>query len=73
MEFSKEKYRVLYLGRKNTRYQDKLEASWLDSSSAENDMGVLVDMTLNMSQQCALATMKSNGILSCVRHSITSR
>ncbi|KAK4830775.1 LOW QUALITY PROTEIN: hypothetical protein QYF61_013264 [Mycteria americana] len=36
-------------------------------------VGLLVDTKMNMSQQCALAAKKSNGILGCIRQSIASR
>lgn len=42
-------------------------------SPAEEDLGVPLDTKLNLSQQCALATKKSNGILGCIRQNITSR
>jgi len=68
MKFSKGKCRVLHLGRNNLMHQYRLE-----SSSVERDLGVLVDDRLTMSQQCALAAKKANGILGCIRRSVASR
>lgn len=36
-------------------------------------MGVLVGNRLNMSQHCALAVKKANGILDCIRPSTASK
>ena len=54
-------------------YQYSLGDDLLQRSSAERDLGVLVDNWLFMSQQCALVAKKANGILRCIKRSVASR
>jgi len=54
-------------------HQYRLGAELLQSSSVERDLGVLLDDKLTMSQQCALAAKKANGILVCFKKSVASR
>ena len=66
MNFNGEKCKVLHLGRKNQMHHYRMGETCLGSSTCEKDLGVLVDHTLNMSQQCDLVAKKANGILGCI-------
>ena len=54
-------------------HQYRVGADLLQGSSVERVMGVLMDNKLTMSQQCALAAKKANGILGSIRRSVASR
>ena len=73
MRFNMSKCRVLQLGRNNCIHQYRLGNDLLERSSAERDLGVLVDNRLAMSQQCALVSKKVIGILGCIKKSVLSR
>jgi len=73
MKFNKGKCRVLHLGRNNPMHQYRLRADLLESSSAERDLGMLVDDKLTMSQQYALVAKKASGILGCFKRNEATR
>ncbi|GAB0176891.1 hypothetical protein GRJ2_000154300 [Grus japonensis] len=74
MKFNKDKCKVLHLGKHNPGVQHRLGSTWLESSSVERDLGVLVDSKLNMSEQCAAAAKKARPrMLGCINKDITSR
>ncbi|KAF7243722.1 Histone deacetylase 4 [Varanus komodoensis] len=71
MAFSVDKCRVLPLGHRNGchKFRDK----WLESSTYERDLRVLVDCRLSMSQQCDVEVKRVNFTLGCIARSVASR
>jgi len=73
MRFNTAKYNVWHWGPRNPTHTYRLGGAVLESSPAEKDLGVLEDEKLHVSQLCALAAWKANGILGSSRKGVASR
>jgi len=73
MKFSKDKCKVLHMGRGNPKHKYRRSGEWIKSNPKEKDLAVLVHKQLNMRCQCVLTTQKAKHILGCVKSSVASR
>lgn len=70
VKISKQKRKVLHLGKNNPEHLYRLGSGCLENSLAEQDLEVLADNKLNMYQQWVLVL---NSILGCIKKSIACR
>uniref|UniRef100_A0A8D2LR81 Reverse transcriptase domain-containing protein n=1 Tax=Varanus komodoensis TaxID=61221 RepID=A0A8D2LR81_VARKO len=73
MAFNVDKCKVLHLGHRNGCHKYRIGDKWLESSTCERDLGVLVDCRLNVSQQCDAVVKRANATLGCIARSVASR
>lgn len=59
---------ILHWGCNNPVQWYSLREEWVEFFLAEKNLKVKVNSQLNLSQQCANAIEKANGILSCIRN-----
>ncbi|KAM9128056.1 uncharacterized protein ACDP82_011991 [Pangshura tecta] len=72
MKFNKDKRKVLHLGRNNQFHTYRIGTDCLGRSTADRDLGVIVDHKLNMSQ-CDAVAKKVNVILGCTNRRVVSK
>ncbi|KAF7237150.1 Phospholipid-transporting ATPase IK [Varanus komodoensis] len=71
--FNVDKCEALHLGHRDGCHKYRLVDKWLESSTCERDLGVLVDCRLNMSQPCDAVAKRANATLGCIARSVASR
>jgi len=74
MKYNQPKCKVLHTGQGNPKHKYTLGGEWIDSSPEEDDdLGVLVDKKLNMTQQRVLTAQAANRILGYIKSNVASR
>uniref|UniRef100_K7EZW8 Reverse transcriptase domain-containing protein n=1 Tax=Pelodiscus sinensis TaxID=13735 RepID=K7EZW8_PELSI len=73
MKFNKDKCKVLHLGRNNQFHTYRMGSNCLGRTTAEKDLGFIVDHKLNMSQQCDTAAKKANRIMESINRNVVSK
>lgn len=73
MRSSKGKCCMLHFSHNTTMQHYEPGEEWLESSSEEKELGVLVDSQLNKKPACAQVAKQPNGILACMSNNVASR
>ena len=58
MMFNVKKCKVMHMGRKNPRYQYRMNEQVLETVKQEKDLGVVISDDLKVSNQCSMAYLK---------------
>ena len=70
MMFNVKKCKVMHMGRKNPRYQYRMNGQVLETVKQEKDLGVVISDDLKVSNQCSMAYLKANRTLGLIKRTI---
>ena len=73
LHFNTSKCKVMHLGKKNVKEDYTMDSSVLESTSAERDIGVMIQDTLKPSLHCAKTAAKANGVLGQLSRAVLYR
>ena len=73
MKFNKAKCKVLHMGWANPKHQCREMNEWIESSTVEKDLGILMDEKLDISWLCRLAAQKAIHIQGYIKRGVTDR
>ena len=69
MKFNVLKCSVIHFGRKNPKYEYKMNGTTLNQNSMEKDLGILIQSDLKPSEQCVTASRKATQALFLIQKS----
>jgi len=70
MEFNMDKCVCIHVGKNNINYEYHLGTTKLNNSVKEKELGVIIDNSLNFSDQCAATVKKANRMLGVLRRKV---
>ncbi|CAM4547301.1 unnamed protein product [Lepidochelys olivacea] len=73
MKFNVDKCKIMHIGKHDPNYTYKMMESKLVVTTQEKDLGVIVDSSLKISTQCAVAAKKANKMLGIIKKGIDNK
>ena len=73
LHFNTSKCKVMHLGKKNVKEKYTMQGSLLESTTAEKDIGVMIQESLKPSLHCAKTADKANGVLGQLSRAVLYR
>ena len=64
---------VIHMGKNNEKFEYKLGDNVIRSSEKKRNLGVIIDSSGKVSEQCIIATKKANAVLGMIKRNINCR